>query len=279
MTIQPVYIPFNKKGFSNKKCYLAGTKGCSQKISREHYISKNLLDKIEKYNATIDVCGLSWLPKEHLKSIGKSSLVANILCTQHNSDLSGLDSELGNFVEAISLIDKEFQNENPSSLIYSIDGTYIERWLLKSLVGMVESRQIKQKNGIPFQYKKKCIKLICSNQERWPAGWGLYVSKPLNRVYHSSSIEFIPMHNPNNGELLAATVKISGIEMNFLMGKPNSSTVYGIQRPKTITFEKNGVKSAINLNWGKHKVGLEIGYTQVGVYSGLAPSHNLPRLD
>ena len=79
----PVFVPHKKGGFSHPKCYLSATKGCSEKISQEHYISEALLNSIERHNSTIDVCGLSWLPKEHLKSIGKSSLTAGILCTTH----------------------------------------------------------------------------------------------------------------------------------------------------------------------------------------------------
>ena len=90
----PVYIEKKKAGNSNPKCYLSDMKGCSDKISKEHYISQNLLDKIEKQNRTIDICGLSWLPKECLKSIGKANLASNILCTHHNSKLSGLDDEI-----------------------------------------------------------------------------------------------------------------------------------------------------------------------------------------
>lgn len=106
MSRTPINIPFRKKGFSHKKCFLAETKGCSDKISGEHYISYNLLNKIEKNNRTIDIAGLSWLPKEQLRSIGRTNLVTNILCRTHNSELSALDIAAGRLVEAIGSIDE-----------------------------------------------------------------------------------------------------------------------------------------------------------------------------
>jgi len=158
MSSNPVYIPYKRTGFSHHKCYLRETKGCSDKLSSEHYLSENILNKIERINTTIDVTGLSWLPKERLKSIGKSSLVSNILCTQHNSDLSALDSIDGELIDGIACIDAEFNENDPVAINVSIDGVPFERWIIKTVIGLVESNQIRQKSGQPFVYKKKCLK-------------------------------------------------------------------------------------------------------------------------
>lgn len=279
MTADPVFVPYKKSGFAHPKCYLSVTKGCSEKISQEHYISEALLHKIERHNSTIDVCGLSWLPKEHLKSIGKSSLTAGVLCTDHNSALSGFDSEIAKLVDAIFSIDKDFQNDTPQGCAYTIDGTHIERWILKMLVGLVESGQIKQKSGAPFQYKKKCLELICSASARWPLGWGLYAAKTTGQIYHSSSLELLPKHDPATGELLAVSLKLNGFEMNFLMGKPDQPKGFGVPRPQSMLFEKSGVTSSIRFEWPRHKAGPSVTYSHSGVYSGPAPSHDLSRAD
>lgn len=252
-------------------------KGCSDKISKEHYISKNLLDKIEKQNRTIDICGLSWLPKESLKSIGKANLASNILCTYHNSRLSGLDVEIGNFVDAIFCIDKGFVSDTSANHAYQIDGTYIERWVIKTIVGMVESNQIVQKSGDGFHYNKKCLDLMSSASQRWPLGWGLYFSNS-GIMNHSSSFELIPKHNPSNGELLALGLKFNGFEMNFLMGKPDHANSFGIQRARKMIFTKGALNSEIHFNWRNHKVGEDVLYSYAGKYSGYAPDHNLPRV-
>ncbi len=129
-----VYIEKKKIGHSHPKCYLGLMKGCSDKISGEHYISRSLLNVIEKHNKTIDVSGLFWLPKGHVKSIGKSSLTANIICTNHNSKLSPLDTEIEKFVSAIFSIDKDLIGDASVGRKFFIDGTYIERWVMKTIV-------------------------------------------------------------------------------------------------------------------------------------------------
>ena len=279
MTTSPVFVPYKQCGFAHPKCYLAATKGCSEKISQEHYISEALLHKIERHNSTIDVCGLSWLPKERLKSIGKSSLTARMLCTGHNSALSGLDSEIAKLVDAIFSVDEDFRSNAPKSHSYKIDGSHVERWILKMLVGLVESGQIKQKSGVPFQYKQKCLKLICAASARWPSGWGLYAARPNGQIYHSSSLELLPKHSPATGELLAVAVTLNGFEMNFRMERPDYSKDFGAHRPQSMLFKKGGITSSIQFEWPGHKAGTSITYTHSGVYSGPAPTHDLPRAD
>lgn len=101
----------------SRKCYLAKTNYCLAKITGEHCISHNLLNKIERQNKTIDVVGLSWLPKEQLTSIGKKNLVANVLCEQHNSMLSPLDAAVGQLIEAIGSIDMDLLSNAPNGFV------------------------------------------------------------------------------------------------------------------------------------------------------------------
>jgi hypothetical protein len=144
---KPIYVPQKATGYAHPKCYLSHTNGCSTKISAEHCISHNLLNKIEKQNKTIDVMGLSWLSKEQLKSIGKASLTSNVLCSQHNSDLAPLDSAIGELVEAIGSIDQEYQRTTPVGAGYSVDGAHIERWVLKTIMGLVRSDQVRSNSA------------------------------------------------------------------------------------------------------------------------------------
>lgn len=274
---QPIFIPSKPTGYAHPKCYLSRTNGCTTKITGEHCISHNLLNKIEKQSKTINVVGLSWLPKDQLTSIGKKSLVSNVLCEQHNSDLSPLDSAIGDLVEAIGAIDAEYLKSNPVGRNYIVDGAHIERWTLKTILGLVKSEQIKQRSGEPFGLKAKCLELLCSPIARWPLGWGLYVATPESKVYHSSSFELLPQHHPETGELLALGLKFNGIAMNFLMGKPEKSTAFGIHRPSKLIFEKGPIKSDIAFNWNARKAGPEVIYSHAGVYSGPSPDHSLPR--
>ena len=274
---KPVYISIKPCGYSHPKCYLSHTNGCTTKITGEHCISHNLLNKIEKQNKTIDIVGLTWLPKDQLISIGKNNLVSNVLCEQHNSALSPLDSAIGDLVEAIGAIDAEYQNTSPVGRSYTVDGAHVERWVLKSILGLVKSEQIKQRSGEPFVLKAKCLELLCSPSARWPLGWGLYVAVPETKIYHSSSFELIPQHNPETNELLALGLKFNGIAMNFLMGRPDQPTAFGIRRPSKLIFEKGAIRSEVVFTWQASKEGREITFSHSGVYSGPSPDHDLAR--
>lgn len=270
-----VYIPSRTTGYAHPKCYLSHTNGCSTKITGEHCISHNLLNRIEKHNKTVDVVGLGWLPRDRLTSIGKKNLVSTVLCSQHNSALSPLDSAIGDLVEAISSIDADFQSQSPLGLSYSVDGLQMERWVLKTLLGLVRSGQIKQQSGELFTLKVKCLELLCKPAARWPLGWGLYVATPAEMVHHSSSFELLPVSNPDTGEILAVGLKFNGIAMNFLMGKPGHPAAFGVRRPRRLIFVAGPIKSQIELLWPSRKQGAAITFSHVGIYRGTSPSHAL----
>lgn len=272
---KPVYIPSKPSGYAHSKCYLSHTNGCSTKITGEHYISHTLLNKIEKQNRTVDVVGLSWLPKGQMTSIGKNSLVSNVLCDQHNSDLSPLDSAIGSLIDAIGSIDTNYLGPSPVGRNYRIDGDHVERWVLKTVMGLVTSGQIKQQSGEAFKVKSKCLDLLCLPAARWPLGWGLYVTPAVGNIYHSSSFELLPQANPETGEILCLGLKFNGIAMNFLMGKPGSQAAFGVRRPSKLIFQKGAVESSIALGWPMRKAGAAITLSHAGVYSGPSPDHDL----
>ncbi len=272
-----MFIRKLKTGNAHKKCILASRKGCSTKISKEHYISNKLLNVIEEQNKTIDIAGLSWMPKEKLKSIGKSNLVSNILCTTHNSALSDLDSSIGDFVSYISEIDNNLQLHHPVGKSYNVNGREIEQWILKTTIGLVESENIKQQNGVRYNYKNKCIDLLCEPNKRWSNGWGLYVSIPESQIHHSKSFELVPKSNQETGEILAVGVKFNGFEMHLCLGKPDNPDSFGVYRPTNLTFSKDLVTSNIKIEWPMKVKEKNISFKQVGTYDGVAPTHDLER--
>lgn len=272
-----VYIRSMPTGYQHQKCYLAHTNGCSTKITGEHCISHNLLNKIERLNKTIDVVGLSWLPTDQLTSIGKKALVSNVLCSQHNSNLSPLDDSIGQLVEAISAIDAEFVKADAKALRFQVDGSAVERWIVKTVLGLVNSGQIKQQSGIPFNTQPKCLELLCVPHARWPTGWGLYVSTPAAKMYHSSSFELLPTHDPDTGKLLTLDLKFNGIQMHFLMGKPDDPALLGVHRPQALKFLKGSTTSIIELSWPRRKAGRTVVLRHTGTYVGDSPDHSFAK--
>jgi hypothetical protein len=202
-------------------------------------------------------------------------LVAKVLCEKHNSELSPLDTVAGDLLGAIGRIDEEFRSKRPASLNFQFDGTHIERWVLKTVLGLVSSQQIEQSAGGAFTLKEKCLELLCVPHAKWPSGWGLYMALPAKPVYHSSSFELVPKHNSETGEILALGIKFNGIEMTFAMGKPAPPGALGVLRPSVLVFENQFARSVIALNWRRHKPGTMVKLSHVGIYSGPSPDHNL----
>ena len=98
-------------GLRRDGCYLAGTANCSDKLSGEHYISKTVLESI---GSTIRMEGVTWLPPGTSKVIGLNALTAKILCQRHNSALSPLDTEAGQFFRQLQTIDNDSRRKSLS---------------------------------------------------------------------------------------------------------------------------------------------------------------------
>ena len=108
------------------KCWANTIGGCCSKLSSEHYISGSL------FGDSITVKGFGWCPQP--KTIGNASLVAKILCKNHNQFLSELDGEAKKLWEAL---DKTFDHSAQLSKNAVINGTFIERWMLKTLCNIM----------------------------------------------------------------------------------------------------------------------------------------------
>ena len=67
-----------------RACWAESLGGCSDKISGEHIITDGVF-----LTDTVSVRGLPWCPD--FKTIGLASLVKNVLCVRHNSELSTAD--------------------------------------------------------------------------------------------------------------------------------------------------------------------------------------------
>ncbi|MDX1922481.1 MAG: hypothetical protein SFW65_05080 [Alphaproteobacteria bacterium] len=86
--------PSPNTGYAHNGCYLNRTKDCSEKISKEHYISRSIIDQL---GSVIRMSGASWLQAGETLDTTVDNLTAKVLCTRHNSALSPLDDEAAHF--------------------------------------------------------------------------------------------------------------------------------------------------------------------------------------
>jgi len=109
-----------------KKCWGHIFNDCSNKMSNEHYVGRELLGNVEVIGLHSNLVG---------KILPSTALKACLLCTKHNSELSETDTEAKRFYKTIF---KFFKNDDifngnglwtPSQ--YKINGSLIRRWLCK----------------------------------------------------------------------------------------------------------------------------------------------------
>jgi hypothetical protein len=118
------------------KCWASCIDGCSNKISREHTVTRAMfLDK------EITVSGPPWCARVP-KNIGLANLTAKVLCVVHNSALSEVDQEAVRFAEAMResfrllTVRHNLKPRRWTIKRFPVDGQRMERWFLKTLINV-----------------------------------------------------------------------------------------------------------------------------------------------
>lgn len=114
------------------KCYAAGYRDCDGRAAtREHWISRALLQRIQHDGTGLRVAGLSWAEGE--RDSRESELTTRMLCARHNNMLRDLDDTVAAFHDAWLAVAEGKETR------VAIRGDLLERWALKVLVGMIVS--------------------------------------------------------------------------------------------------------------------------------------------
>jgi hypothetical protein len=167
-------------------------------LSGEHYFSAGLFE-----GNKVAIYGLDWC-KEKPKQVGKNSLVKNILCKRHNERLSILDEEAINafkiFVEERKLNDVRERMTPRYWTVqrWSIDGPRLERWFLKTLIGIAceGDRPIGPESKEPGQPSPDLVR-VAYGLEKFPGMSGLYSLASVGLVVNiRDRIEYLPMAHP-----------------------------------------------------------------------------------
>ena len=196
--------------YSHSKCYANALNNCSTKISGEHIMSDNILELFEQ-DKSVKVTGLPFIEKETFNLLSRKSLVANILCTNHNEQVSKYDSEAGKLFRSIIQYDNDFNDINPKTELIKINGDYIEKWMVKIICGVIASKQIAS-NGVRINAILKNIYIdTLFNNIRLPKEWGLYFKIPDNHIIHKyNCASVLPMTADN--EVKAAEFLINNFK-------------------------------------------------------------------
>lgn len=247
-------------GHRHPNCYLESLGTCSEKISGEHLVSKAVLKILRK--SGLVVSGLPWAEGEI--KIGLETLTANCLCTKHNSDLSGLDSEAARFFEAIRACDL---NTGPA-LNYIFSGHDIERWLLKTIVAMAVSKNlVRNKNLLSgsFYANLDVSKMLLEPLE-WPADTGLYcMLKQGDRIARADHFQLQPLTTEQEGEIAGVFASIQGISFAlFMVPMKKESIAQYTYRPRQIQIKTDSGLNVIELSWENFKASNFVRMDRIG---------------
>lgn len=250
---EPVNVipPLPATAYKNPKCYLSPFGDCSQKTSREHYISKGILREIY-YDGDPEfrVEGFDWIKPGTEGSYTPEAFQAKVLCKRHNESLGKLDEEGLRFFQTIRAITTRFDSAPDFTLFNGCD---LERWMLKVAFGFLRSGRCQLKQGVLVKIdhinERHLARLI------YPSYWnrkrleGLYIRQVAYRS--ESTVGFQPMFL-NTQTFAGALINIWGMEFvlgycDAIQNHPNFKEL--VYRPVQITFNKQGNKKEIGLFW------------------------------
>lgn len=238
------------KDFAHPRCYARALRGCSRKLSREHYVSKAVLDLLGDEHR---ITNASWLrPAEESGPIPSSALRSKILCEHHNNTLSPLDAHAKRFFSELlwGLSDRPPLEAHRR---VALDGDQLELWVLKACCGAFASGNlIEHRRTVPRQVPDAWVNLLFRGG-RWESGAGLHIRQTtltphlgyaLGPVYVGDScagggIEFAGMEMfvfPSS-DAEKRILEESSAEMNALIHRPGAIRIESRSRTLEIALQ------------------------------------------
>ncbi len=252
--------------FPHPRCYAKSLRDCSTKISREHYISENLLIKM---GGKPQIAGFKFQKQNALKSVGVNSLTSKILCERHNNCLTALDDVAGNFFETLRKFDEEFKNPIYRSEEIVINGADLERWMLKVLLGMHHSSLI----GTKGLREEILLQNILFGRSYWPSSWGLYCCVSAKMIHAFSGVELVTYTNDQK-YVFGARINVAGFPFLICFGaRPGGIFESYSYRPAGIILGRkdNKVYKKLSLGWPRRPRSDYVKFIRSGEYDGERP--------
>lgn len=237
-----------KTGFSHSKCYARALADCSQKLSKEHFISRGILRLFGEGN--IHVEGFPWVPNEEQRIVSAGSLTGKMLCTRHNQALSRLDKLAIDFFEFFV---KNWGGKETK--FFLINGKELERWFLKTLCGLVASGNatLNEERLDEWTPSLEWLDILFGDKNVEDAAGLYYICAKYN--YRIKSVNAHPVFKKSTGQPIALALGVSGIPFLFSMEeppdlvKPTSSGAELKYRPKILQLTMEGQIREAHFGW------------------------------
>ena len=270
MRIPGLGPPGPATGYANPICYMSATNDCSERKSREHYISEAILARFDK----LKVSGMPWQEEGGSEFFSAKSLAANILCEKHNNALSPIDwLGLKAFDAFIAAADYAANRRGPGRVEhYLISGQGLELWMYKLAAGFHFAGIAAADSGVLLQACSFPMDELVGalTTARLPSGSHLWVSSLAPGPLPAGEIAV--------GPLIDVAAKVNaGVQVQFgplqfqtiLVAPPVPAQQLALleprHRPRVIDFVGPARDARIVLSWQGwpvnrvNRVGVEVG--------------------
>lgn len=203
-------------------CWASIIGGCSDKGSREHLVSASLWT-----SDRVDVQGLPWC-KDSPKRIGLASLTGKLLCTGHNSQLSGADEAGKLAFNAFRDADELAHHRNSQRphrrwqvRRFDVPGLALERWFVKTTINLA----ITQKSNLRWQatgdevarVPREFVEVAFAKRDlRKPMGL-YFVAQVGQHVLATETIAFAPL-SLHGEHLVGGIFTFRGVRLLIYLG-------------------------------------------------------------
>ena len=231
-------------------CYAKHLGGCNGK-SQEHYISKSILETIGPF----EIGGFPWLATGERRQVSANALTASILCQNHNSLLSGFDSEANKFISHLKLFDSKTTPEELREIapVIRIDGIKLEKWLLKTLCGTLASGNylIEGKGFGKISVSEYLVDLLFSTKP-WKLGVGLYAEYgDLAQINSFGGIGYDPVlaKQGTHADIVGIDVHFWGFPLRGLFATYEKNHPLKNHRPRGFHIVNGSITREIKFIW------------------------------
>ena len=246
-----------------KGCYAACLGDCGGKISSEHPISENLLNKLS-HDDKVHAKGPAWRGG---KWLAPSALGSNILCQRHNESLSAFDGRMGRSADFILHVatyplrkkKKQKKRSPPQDRLFVMHGRDLERWLLKCLCGQVAGGHAADLDGVRFprQVPPQWVRVLFGCEDM-PRTWGAYITFPDGAVVPGSNIRGVvptlgrrtiqsaPLSR--DGQVIGLRSTVFGWQIDLLMHDVDPDQDGWVYRPTQVNYQVP-YRALVHLYW------------------------------
>lgn len=237
---------------THARCYARALNTCSPRISREHYVSRTVLDLLGDEHR---ISNARWLAKgQQSDPLPTRALGSRVLCEAHNRVLSPLDSHAERVFAALlwglsdtpPLVDRRE---------IAVSGDLLELWLLKACCGALASGSLREdRRAVPSVIPDDWVHLLFSGAA-WPSDAGMYVRQSTLHPFQGYSIGPVYVEDSCVGggfHFLGTELFIlpHAIPAGRMLEESSDDMRPLVYRPGAIRIESRTRMIEIRLEWG-----------------------------